>query len=476
MKVRKSLGQTRTEKLLGYLCDNTFLKLWSYLNPYQEDGKELCDLLVVFENHIFIFFDRENLKLTSQDANISLNWARWKKEVIDKQIKTALGAEKYIKSQKGIYLDGKCTKPFPLKLPANELQIHKIIVAHGARELCKNFSKDNVAGSLAITYGLPTADLNVPFMVQLDKDDCVHVLDSENLEIILRELDTFCDFKLYLQAKEEAIRNFDLVCYCGEEDLLAHYFYNFDEVTNSHYIGTKEEKVNAVYIGEGEWLDFIQSPIYKRKKEADKSSYLWDTLIQKTSDNALNGSLLGDGNVFHDRSAIIEMAKEPRFSRRALSDHMMKAIDNFPADSRPLVRNLSFMSSFYYKETAYVFLQLKYTSTEDYDYDKDYRPKRQAMLEIACGAAKNKFPHLKKVIGIAIDSPKFSEMNSEDFIFLDCSEWSEKEIQFYEEKNRGLKFFETTSLKREVKNVSEFPVESEPPLRYEDKPMGRTRV
>ncbi len=34
-----------TEKLLSRLCENTFLDLFSYLNPVREDGKELCDLI-----------------------------------------------------------------------------------------------------------------------------------------------------------------------------------------------------------------------------------------------------------------------------------------------------------------------------------------------------------------------------------------------------------------------------------------------
>ena len=59
MKIIKSEGVTPTERLLADLCDRSFLKLWSYPNPFKEDKDELCDLLAVFENHVFIFFDRE---------------------------------------------------------------------------------------------------------------------------------------------------------------------------------------------------------------------------------------------------------------------------------------------------------------------------------------------------------------------------------------------------------------------------------
>jgi uncharacterized protein YchJ len=67
-------------------------------------------------------------------------------------------------------------------------------------------------------------------------------------------------------------------------------------------------------------------------------------------------------------------------------------------------------------------------------------------LEIACGVARNKFPHLTKVIGIAIDAPKDKPTNSEDFILMD-TEWSDERRQTYEDLNKELKFFETQDLK-----------------------------
>ena len=57
------------------------------------DGKELCDLIAIFENHVFLFFDRESRKFDRSDADIRLSWERWKKEAITKQIRTAGGAE-----------------------------------------------------------------------------------------------------------------------------------------------------------------------------------------------------------------------------------------------------------------------------------------------------------------------------------------------------------------------------------------------
>lgn len=280
-KIVKSYGQTPTEQFLSQLCDRTFLKLWSYANPFKAPGKELCDLLAVFENHVFLFFDRESKKFDNSVEDVELAWERWEKEAIEKQINTASGAKRHIlQSPDKIYLDAKCLVRLPVKLPpANETVIHKIVVAHGASEACKNFSPDNVSGSLAIGYADQDVDFPFPFMVSLKRADPVHVFDSHNVDIILAELDTFYDFTSYLTAKEAAIQRFELLTYCGEEDLLANYFRNFDKQTKEHFIGTPDKSITALMIGEGEWQSFIESGPYRRKKEADKISYVWDVLL-----------------------------------------------------------------------------------------------------------------------------------------------------------------------------------------------------
>ena len=132
------------------------------------------------------------------------------------------------------------------------------------------------------------------------------------------------------------------------------------------------------------------------------------------------------------------MAKEPRFSRRALSAKIISAINDFPDTRSKIMRTVNLMPSFY-KDKAYVFLQLKVEDIRD--YDGEYRQKRRAMLEIACGAAKNLFKEFNYIIGIAIDAPKFTDYNSEDFLLLDCSNWSDENKTYYEEANKLLQFF-----------------------------------
>jgi hypothetical protein len=340
--------------------------------------------------------------------------------------------------------------------------IHKIIIAHGAKDACKVISSDNINGSLGVSYRKIDnfdREYSFPFMITIDRDSPVHVFDSHNMPIIFSELDTFFDFTSYILEKEKAIQKYDILSYCGEEDLLAHYFLNYDTERNSHYIGTKQEKINWIMIGEGEWNDFINTPAYISKKNADKVSYMWDRLMQKTCANALSGRLGGNSDMFTGKSAIYEMAKEPRFSRRALSENMIEAINNFPDSDSYITRNVSFMSSFF-PNKAYVFILLK--AGNDGKHVPRYREIRKFMLEIACGAAKNKFTNLELVIGIAVEPPKFYRNISEDFVLMECKEWSKEQENYYKEENEkpGMDFFMSSNLIMKKKSTKEFPNEN----------------
>jgi hypothetical protein len=453
MKIRKSEGTTPTERLLAELCERSFLKLWSYPNPFKDDGNELCDLLVVFENEVFIFFDREADLPETPTKDPQVSWDRWRRKVIDRQLVTARGAERYIRGGRRIFLDARQLNPFPLNVDAGNLKVHKIIVAHGAKEACTAFSDENVYGSLAITYSDDPGDSALPFMLNLDKADPIHVFDSHNLPIVLGELDTIFEFSRYLDAKADAIARLDVISYCGEEDLLAHYFLNFDKEKNQHYIGLRDETVNGVHIEEGGWKGFIELPVYKNTKNENRISYMWDDLIQLTSKNAIEGRLMGDSDVFRGRSAILEMAKEPRFIRRVLARAMGQAIRNYPESVGPLSRNLSFMPSVR-RDKGYVFLQLR--APQQMRDEPGYREKRSGILAIACAAAKNKFPHLTTIVGIGIDAPKFVEENSEDFILMYCADWPEERRKYYEEANKAWGFFQSPDLKMRVQTDTEF--------------------
>lgn len=454
--ITKSSGVTETERMLAEFCERSFLKLWSYPNPFKDskNGHELCDLVAVFGDYVFIFFDRENQIPDVPDKDPQILWDRWKKNVIDRQVKTAHGAEQYIKSGRPIFLDAKRTRPFPLAIDPQKAIIHKIVVAHGAKEACERASDQNVYGSLAISYCETDVNQTQPFIIEIDRRNPVHIFDNHNFSIVLGELDTVSDFSNYLDEKLRAVAKFDSLLYCGEEDLLGHYLLNYDEETKRHIIGTNRDDVNSVMIGEGEWNDFIKTDLYKNTKEEDRISYFWDELIQRTCQNALNGTLGGNSDILRGQSAIFEMVKEPRFVRRALADRIRRTIMNFPDDPGQFTRQVTFLPS-HLPDVGYVFFQLRVS--EAYRKQPDYLDKRRTLLEIACGAAKNKFPQLTKVIGIGMDAPKFAgDTNSEDFILLPCETWPDDMRTYYEEQNREWKFFGTPQLEQYNEHVTQF--------------------
>jgi hypothetical protein len=300
----KSTGVTATERMLADFCERSFLKLWSYPNPYKDDGHELCDLLAVFGNDVFIFFDREATLPDDPEKDPLVLWGRWRRNVIDRQVKTAHGAERYIRSSRPIFLDGKRAQPFPFEFDRGVVNVHKIIVAHGAKEACERASPQNVYGSLAITYSESDGEATVPFHIEIDKRNPVHILDSHNMPIVLSELDTVSDFASYLREKVRAISALGHLSYCGEEDLLGHYLLNYDDTTKRHVIGSTKQEVTGVMIGEGEWRAFYQSEIYKNTKKEDRISYFWDKLIQRTCQNSLDGTLGGNSDILRGLSAI----------------------------------------------------------------------------------------------------------------------------------------------------------------------------
>ena len=89
-KAASSDGTTPSERALANLARKAFLSLWSYANVFTDegrtngkgDGKELCDLLVVFGNDVILFSDKD-CKFRS-DIDVAIAWRRWYRSAIDK--------------------------------------------------------------------------------------------------------------------------------------------------------------------------------------------------------------------------------------------------------------------------------------------------------------------------------------------------------------------------------------------------------
>lgn len=139
-----SRGVTESERYLEKLCNRTFLSMWSYPGIYRDQwrstaksvGKEICDLLVIFESNVIIFSDKY-CEFPYTD-NLALDWCRWFRRAVWKSSQQLLGAKRWISDHpKRLFLDRNCTSPFPIRFPAtDELKFHLIVVAHGSSKRC----------------------------------------------------------------------------------------------------------------------------------------------------------------------------------------------------------------------------------------------------------------------------------------------------------------------------------------------------
>jgi hypothetical protein len=91
---------TPTEAYLTNLAKDTFLSMWSFPNPgygqptMEKGGKELCDLLVVFEDKVILFSDKSCEYPQHSDPRVA--WKRWYRRSIAASVKQLFGAKKTI--------------------------------------------------------------------------------------------------------------------------------------------------------------------------------------------------------------------------------------------------------------------------------------------------------------------------------------------------------------------------------------------
>jgi hypothetical protein len=335
-RVQRSKGITPSEQYLTKLCNQTFLSLWSYPNIWRDQGgaragkgKEICDLLVVFENHVIIFSDKSCEFPNS--GNLELDWKRWFKRAVEKSAQQIWGAERWLKEcPERVFLDQTCKTPFPINLPEPDSTIfHRIIVAHGASQRCQEVLGGS--GSLMLDTMLTGVDHHSsnPFTLgQVNPaKGYVHVFDDTTLDIVLGTLDTAADFTAYLTKKETFLQN-QTIFAAGEEELLALYLKDLDENDEHNFV--LPTGYNAIALGEGYWEEFKIHPQRQAQIEANRISYFWDDLIERFNKHLLQGTR---HFTTHPKIKDIEiahrfMARENRTRRRMLSEAFLGIIAN----------------------------------------------------------------------------------------------------------------------------------------------------
>lgn len=377
----------RSERYVYSLARRTSLSLWSYATPIRGgDGKELCDVLVVFGNDIAIISVKEiRLGIASW-----INLRRWRRRAIESSVKQIYGAERWIRTATHVV---KSDRTQGLKLPSpSQLKVHRIAVALGSKGLASVHSGDFGKGF-------------------------VHVFDEPAFDIILGELDTAADLFSYLNEKVAASTHASrILMEGGEEDLLATYLANNRSLPRPSGI---------LLVGVGIWDDFATRPEYIRKKEAEKASRIWDRLIETVAKDALEGNLEFGPSLSDTELALRKMAAEDRYQRRLLG----AAFEEFLEKSLSSIRSRLVTSE---SGTTYVFLATPHGAE---------RKDRATELAARCFVARGRIRENPTVVGIATEQYIPGSGFSLDLIYLSKPDWTSDDEQSMEELLAAAPYF-----------------------------------
>jgi hypothetical protein len=458
--IEKADGVTSAEKYLARLCGRTFLSLWSYPGVYRDqgkpknggDGKEICDLLVVFDRHVIIFSD-EHCQLRRTE-NAQLDWQRWFRKAVQNSAEQVWGAERWLRQNPTrVFVDRKCERVLPIELPRiEEAKFHLMVVAHGISQRIRELF--NGSGSSFINTNLRGFEQHViPFQIGdlAPSKSFVHVLDDDSLDLLMSQRDTITDFVEYLTKREALLRGSKTIRATGEEQLLAIYLRNFSQDGEHDFIfpSSSAENYSQIVIPEGHWEDFQRHPQRLEQLRQDGISYAWDELIEKFSHFAMRDEQYFATDDIRDSEKVLRfMAREPRWKRRYLARALLEILRTTPAH----LRRLRVLPAVDKGDPYYAFLLLPLHSSIG---DERYRRARRNFLESCCAVVRLEHPDARDIVGIATESGLNNHGRSEDAIYFDGSHWTEEvasTARIHQEKLRILK-----SARYYVEQMEEYP-------------------
>jgi hypothetical protein len=275
-KRRFELKGKNAEHALSLLAKETFFEDWCYVNPRLPEWKELCDLLVVFDDTAIIW-QVKNLKLRED--------GQYDPTEVEKNLRQLAGARRQL---------------FDLKTPI------KLMSPRRGEEM---FDAGIIKRVFMISAFFGETPNFLPFMETIKTYD-IHVFTRKFIEIALPELDTISDFVDYLISKEKIDKPQEIIIHGGEEEFLGFYLLNGRSFS-------RLEKFHLVSIEAGTWDELLGRSEYKAKKVADRISYGWDGMINVAH------TCGGD----YERVAR-QMARPNRVVRRALGQSFLDAMVN----------------------------------------------------------------------------------------------------------------------------------------------------
>lgn len=482
--IQRGKGTTRSERILARLADKTFLDLWSYPNTFNDrdmgkgQGKELCDLLVVCGRDVLIFSDKAIE--WPKAANLGLAWSRWYKRAIAHSVTQIRGAERWLRLHPDrVFIDPECQTRLPVELPpANEMRVHGIAVATGARPAGEAFFGRGqgdlmISGSVRGDDHLRTdGEGFLPFTVgDVDPDGSfIHVFDDAALSIVMREMDTIADFVDYLMSREDAIREGRVGIAASEGELVAAYLLTMGD-DGRHRIPTSAtmggRPFDTLNFAPGGYRDLMNHPQYQAKRQADRDSRAWDELILLFSRHLMAGtSVTVAGQVPQiglAERALRAMAAENRTSRRALGYAFTDALrQSERANQDRFARVVMPFDGSADPECGYVFLVVAFRAdwmtTQGYDF---YRDGRVGFLRAYCQVALYQNRHLKRMVGIALDASRRMtgrRGGSEDLMMIEVLEWTPELERETEELQQKAEILMPERVRAMKVSTDEFPL------------------
>jgi len=362
------------ESFVHDLALKTFLSDWCYLKPLRPNGKELCDLLVIFDD-IAIIWQIKDLKLNEH--------GKYNKSEIEKNLRQLAGTRRQL---------------FELQ-PAVQLR--------NPRRGTELFDPATIKEIYLISALLGDSEESFSPMESI-RNYTAHVFTRTFTQIVLNELDTITDFVGYIRSKKELFdQNMEIIIMGGEEELLALYLgYNR---SFQKFFG-----LTQIIVEDGPWEQLQNKPEYKAKEKEDEISYIWDGLIEECHKGSPSSNY---------EPIARELARAGRFERRVLSKRFFDAFIQADRDSNYNV----FRRTVEGNGVTYCFLFQDDLRSRDY---------RKAMLTNMCFIARGKYQDNKKVLGIATEK-KYESGFSYDFCLVDIPEWTQENQRTMEELQKS---------------------------------------
>jgi hypothetical protein len=407
------MSVNESEARLAELSRQTFLSMWSYQNPFYEQGKELCDVLIVYGDDVIVMSDKVIPYKEHEQPGVA--WRRWYERAVSDSVNQLRGAKKTITLRpNSIYLDAKASSPFPLELP-KVARIHLIAIAHGCEGVCQQ-----VFGRPSLVVDSRPSTQGKEFHVGVYFPEFVHVLNRTALDALFECFDTTVDLIHYLREREQLFAG-GAAWVHGEEDLIALHM-RIRQPGGAGGIATTVGKRGSDEPAAvpDEWERLSQSSRFLNRREELAASYLIDNVIEQLawefeSETMLIGQDLA--LAVHEK-AFRTLASEPRMARLMIGHALADVLTEDPRTYWSVA-----VESPEHSDVLYVWLI--YPEVDDDEPDEELERDVGSNLGMYVFVAMAKFPNHHRFYGIAMPNIE-SQRTSRMFIFSQRNVWNDE--------------------------------------------------